>query len=283
MTTRLLHDRYRRDPLVTPLQGDFRATTFIPVDTPTTNHALTSFTLTADSTIHTKGAYTELIASTSGPVSAVQVGLSGVQANGTATGTLVDLAYGAAGAETVFLANINVGSAVTAQIPYYLPAGTRIAARCQALISADTVTATIRTFFAKNRTAVAIETIGALTASSKGTQFTMGTASEGTWVQLTAATAHRYNALALQVGTNNSGATATESMSIDIGVGAAASEVAVISNLFATLTNNETSSNGIGFADIIARPVDIPAGSRIAVRGQGTNGGNMDAVVFGLM
>jgi hypothetical protein len=73
---------------------------------------------------------------------------------GAATDGLLDIAVGADGAEVVKLANLDVGFTTTTaananmwEFPLFIPAGSRIAIRCQARITVDTVDAAMDLFY----------------------------------------------------------------------------------------------------------------------------------------
>jgi len=95
-------------------------------------------------TAHTKGAYSEIVASTTNPIRQLTIAM-GNMANALRTTALwlVDLAVGAAGAEQVLIENImlNCGGSVDLIQPQVfpplgvnIPAGTRLAARAQCSI-----------------------------------------------------------------------------------------------------------------------------------------------------
>lgn len=91
---------------------------------------------------NTKGSWTQIIAATAEPFDALIVGAQGAAGTAfTASGEgLVDIGYGASGAEVKLVENLKIQSSVSEQIhliphpliiPCRLPAGTRLAARYQ--------------------------------------------------------------------------------------------------------------------------------------------------------
>jgi hypothetical protein len=93
--------------------------------------------LTANAAGNTKGSYAQLIASTAHDYSGFIFYADAVSG----TTYLVDLAIGGAGSEIPIMPNIYLGSAAGAMFyaPIAIPAGTRVAARCQcAAAAADT-------------------------------------------------------------------------------------------------------------------------------------------------
>lgn len=102
-------------------------------------------TLDPGATINTKGAWAQLTASTTRAHKAIMI-LVGNNNNTTKTtgGYLIDVGAGAAGAEYTFLPNLYasvhaapdiIGPRVFGPFPCDIPAGTRLAMRCQASIS----------------------------------------------------------------------------------------------------------------------------------------------------
>ena len=101
--------------------------------------------VTADSVIHTKGNWTELIASSGADAEGIYVKVVEVGTSATATSMLMDLGTGALNSETVLLPDLLVGYAGndvsigrTYFFPVSIPAGTRISARCQSVVSGRT-------------------------------------------------------------------------------------------------------------------------------------------------
>lgn len=102
--------------------------------------------ITASATIHTKGSYTQLIASTTYDWHGFWIYAINTATSAAATDLLLDVAVGAAASEQVILPNWMVGwsPAVTLGprrmfVPIFIPRGRRIAARSQALIASDVV------------------------------------------------------------------------------------------------------------------------------------------------
>jgi len=160
----------------------------------TSNDTRRGTTVTASGTIHTKGSWTELIASTGADAEGIYVKVVGVASSNTATSMLLDIGTGGSGSETVLLPDLIVGYAGDDQTmgrTYFLPvaiaSGTRISARCQALIASDT--AEVAIWLAQSiqhlEGASSVEAIGEVTASSEGTTVAHGVnAWSGTWTNL---------------------------------------------------------------------------------------------------
>lgn len=264
------------------------------LDFPTASSTPTAFTITGHADAHTKGAYTELIASTSGRVSMVRLQFGSTFTSATATSVLLDLATGTAGNESVIVANIpvgyRVGQVVNEQfpgeihIPIDIPAGTRIAARIQSEIATgDTAIVTIQTY-GGGRGSSGIDTMGANTTTSRGVAVAAGTSSaEGAWVEIEDATTATYAAIGWAYGLDGDADVQGGAVLMDIGVGAAASEVAILSN-------HPFRASGAEFVGATGAlmwglsPVRVAVGSRLAVRLQQSAAGaqNFDVVLFGI-
>jgi hypothetical protein len=224
-------------------------------------------TITADATTHVKGAWTEIIPADAYDidVAVVVVRITNVAVSGSNTAMLVDLGIGASGSEQVWIPDMLAGGGggTPYWIPLYLPAGTRISARCQAMISADTASVNVDLYLSKTAASHpfvyhGVENCGANPADSDGVGLTVGS-----WVTLKAAT--DYDAVAavpmFAVGGNVAGADNL----VDFGIGAASSEQVLIEGVKVTTNSTElisfTSPTGLLPMDFRA-----PAGTRIAAR-----------------
>jgi hypothetical protein len=104
-------------------------------------------TIDGGTTVHTKAAYAQLIAATAHTYRCLYV-LVGNQAQTARVAAffLVDIAIGAPGAETIIIPNVGVATNASEQVipqiigPFFVtvPAGTRMAARCQCSGTTDT-------------------------------------------------------------------------------------------------------------------------------------------------
>lgn len=101
---------------------------------------------------HTKGAYSQIVASTNAQTQYVTIAIGNQQNTArTSASWLVDVAIGGAGSEQIILPNLTLNCSSSPDVvapqcygplPLSIPAGTRIAARAQS----DLVTATVRLF-----------------------------------------------------------------------------------------------------------------------------------------
>jgi hypothetical protein len=101
-------------------------------------------------------------------------------------------------------------------------------------------------------------------ADAQGTSVTPGTSNKGNWAQLIASTTAGSYGLLICINSNTA-STASRNTITDIGIGASGSELVLIPDLI--------SGNAAGYtlgSIWYYFPVFVPAGSRIAARGQGT-------------
>lgn len=253
------------------------------VDQPLASSFLSFTTVTADSTSHTKGAYSEIIASTSAASTMAHVRVNNSGSTGVNTGILLDIATGAAASEAVVASNLQAGfvadtvGGTAASMPstdFWLPlsiaSGARVSARCQAAVAGgDTVGVHITLYSGTNKTVTAIDTIGANTATSLGTPVAGGNNNvEGEWVEIEDSTSAAYTGLlwALDGGDLS---VPGGGLLLDIGTGAAAAETAIISDIVATSTSTEFIGNS---TRLPIRSVNIPQGSRLSARVQAASG-----------
>jgi hypothetical protein len=227
--------------------------------------------ITANTSAHTKGSYSELIASTSANAGLLVLMVQDVATTATNTATLIDVATGASGSETVIISNLAVGGALTTaspvgvavSIPFQIPSGTRLSARIQSVVTGGkTATAQIFLFDVGGDYATAptsVDVIGGNTANSQGISFS---GASGTWVQATASTSQAYRAVAIVPSMHSTGI-ATIGPQLDIGVGASGSEQA-FGVTVASYSNSEAVQSSPPYLSLFGR--NIPAGSRLAVR-----------------
>jgi hypothetical protein len=231
----------------------------------------TNVNATASATIHTKGAWSQLLASSSGEATMLALFCSGVWTAGAETSLLVDVGVGAAGSEVVVVPDIAVGGAfatganvmsTSIYLPLRIASGSRIAVRCQALIASDTVTlryALLNTG-AAHMVPTSVDTLGTSTATSRGTVMS---GASGTYVQVTDSTTRDYRALCIVpsvAGTNTSNVDVTYTAA----VGAAGAEV----DIGDIAARYESSENVYMSSVVPPLPIArfIPAGSRLSIK-----------------
>ena len=229
-------------------------------------------TVTASATANTKGAYAQLTASTPQAAGAIIVSLVA----GAAADMLVDLAIGTAGSETVIVANLttSVGTGGSNNqgapllLPISIPAGTRLAARCQATVGNSTCQVAVhllRSTLIMASGLSRVVTLGADTTDSGGTTIDPGATlnTKGAWVQMTASLSIPIRALAIGIGNRANGVSTSANFLIDIGIGGAGSETVLISNIH---LREDAGADVVAPNRLPLIPVAIPAGARIAVR-----------------
>jgi len=251
-----------------PLSGGAQKLTTVAADAA----ASRGTTVTAPGANNTKGAYTELVASSAHDADALlvvlQIGLNAV-------GYLVDIAIGGAGSEKVVVPNIPHGSANSTRdtdslaviVPLAIPAGTRISARYQASTASGSIvraTATLLKGNFKSPSALGVvSALGALTASSRGTNIDPGGTinTKGSYAELIASTAYDIKALVVIPRKVANGLSVATWWLLDIAIGGAGSEKIVIADYALTASDRDILS-----PESTVIPVDIPAGSRVAAR-----------------
>lgn len=225
--------------------------------------ALASYgaTITASGSANTKGSYTQIAASLARSCAGVMLQILG----NSGAYVLLDLAIGGAGSEVVVVPNLHGSISLSSNgnssifIPLYLPAGTRVAARCQAGVGASTVRVKALfmtdTFIGLQQQASRYQDWGANLAASQGTSVVSSGSvdTKGAWVQLIAASAFttKWIIVAMQAtgGARN--------FAVDIGVGGAGAEQVVLPNLY-----HANAALGLWYS----LPFSIPGGSRVAAR-----------------
>jgi hypothetical protein len=251
-------------------------------------NASAEVSITANTSAHTKGSYSELIASTSANAGLLVLMVQDIHASTVNTATLIDIATGASGSETDIIGNLAVGGAITTTgptgivvaVPFKIASGTRLSARIQSVVTGGkTATAQVFLLTAGSDYATAptsVDVIGGNTANSEGISFS---GASGTWVQATASTSRAYRAVAL-VPSAHSGALATINPQLELGVGAAGSEQA-FGLAIVGYNNNESVQSLPPYLSLFGR--NIPAGSRLAVKHNiAANPGNYGFTLIGI-
>jgi len=245
----------------TPLfreQSWFEDTSNKPVDVSST------VTVTADATAHVKGAWSELVASTSANASLLILRVAGIPANNVNTATLLDIATGASGSESAFISNIAVGGAeeVAIPLPVKIASGTRLSARIQSVVTGGkTATVEAYTFDMGDYSyaPTSFDVIGTDTATSQAVAMS---GSAGTWVEITASTANPYKAVIVVPATNGSPA-GIRLVELRLGSGASGSE-AEIGRTYVDFTNTEAALSGRFLTPLIAG--SVASGTRLSIR-----------------
>lgn len=235
--------------------------------------------ITASSTVNTKGAWTQITASTPVAAGAVGVGLLA----GAVSAALCDVAVGGAGSETIVIPDIahTRTSSALGEV-YYFPApiraGTRIAMRSAANSSSAQRATTLllqgpRLAHASRNTAYGIDA-----SVSYGTKITSGSPAhtKSGWVQITASTSNRIRRFYVIAGTQAATQSTCEHL-IDIAVGAGGAESIILPDL---LWLSHATEHHV--APVYAGPFrfDIPAGTRLAARAQSAVASRLLSISF---
>ncbi len=236
---------------------------------------------------NTKGSYTQVVAATAFAYDALCVQLFEDGNSGGGDTFLADIAIGAAASEVVIVPNLlldsarlvgGVGAGIT--IPVSIPAGSRVAVRCQEPGGAGTrnlmmqVTGLAGGWNSSRPSCGTIVDYGTVTASTNGTLVDQGGTINtfGAWTQITASTSRDHFWLGFLSGFDKQTTTPANSYKaeLEIGIGAAASEV-TIHKVGLTILNQMPGANPNGFGFF----AQIPSGTRIAARLK--TGGNASA------
>ncbi len=242
-------------------------------------------TVSAPGTANTKSSWVQLTAATTADADMIEITIGNTGAVATQANA-VDIGIGAGGSEIVVFNNLmgTVQGQFTRSVASYIfpcsiPKGTRIAARSQSQTATDTgIRVSVRTFqsgFQNPGGAYGVDALGFSAAATTGTAVTAGNGAYGAWAQIIAATTRDYAGVVVAVDSTS----ANDSVFLfDVGVGLSGSEQVVASALI-----RSTSGGAVGPTEFV--PVPIPAGSRVAVRGDDCISGSghpFNATVYGI-
>ncbi len=218
-------------------------------------------------TANTKGAFVQLIASTT--ADAVWMLVNPVW-GGAGFSNVFDIAVGAAGSEVVIAPNLIVAFSVSTGylFPVCIPAGTRISARAQGNTGNRTPLVSVVLFdgaLTQMEGAAGVDSIGFQLASSQGTAITAsGTANtKGSYSQLIASTARDYMGFIVAVDWNQTNFVSCNFL-FDVAIGGAGAEQVIAPNIYFLNVNSNIPQMG-PFGPLW---INIPAGTRIAARSQ---------------
>lgn len=148
--------------------------------------------LTASATPHTEGTVTSVIASTAYESNIIRVYIHGTRQAAVSTDALVNIYLGTT---HLLIANLFAGWAAPMnnnfgayfyEFPIRIPRGVQLSASLRALIASETLSVVIQ-LLATNEghwAGAGVESVGAVTASSRGTTITPGTTAEGAFTSL---------------------------------------------------------------------------------------------------
>ena len=222
----------------------------------------------ADSSAHTKGNWTELIASTSADASYIIVDCFAAS-NNLDTATLLDIGIGASTSEVALIADVAIGGSArflgqatfSFGVPIKIPSGTRLSARIQSVVTGGKqANIIIRTFDMGDYAAAptSVDVIGTSTATSEGTEMT---GAAGTYKEIIASTVRDYKAIVM-VPSTSSALISNILVEFTLGIGASTSEVE-IGRCVANYEARERVSTSTFYPQIIGE--NVPSGTRLAV------------------
>lgn len=247
-----------------------------PSETGSNAAASTGVTLTADASSHTKGAWSEVIASTDYAASWLHVMVARI---GNAARFLLDIGVGASTAEVVLIPNLHIDCRSTGSqtarswlLPIAVPAGTRLSARIQSNGGGNVIPLGITAISAPITAPPPlgrVEALGDDTGTSAGTALDPGGVAhtDSGWVQLIASTGFNYRWMCLGVGHGTFALAASTDWLIDLAVGGSGSEQVFMSDLVFSsgATADSPIPGGMSF------PVAVASGSRVSARIRSNN------------
>lgn len=235
----------------------------------TANSSLT--TITADSSAHSKGSWTELISSTSQDIEWLEIQME--SDSDTAT-FLLDIGVGDPTPSVVvpdieiYFRDSGSPSAQSLIIPITIASGSKVSARCQATTASRTLKAAIIGGGSSSfGTSSNVDSIGSDSSTSKGTVIDAGSTANtwGGWAELTASSSNAYNWVAVGINYNTNNAMQAGTFLVQIGTGALGVETVLIPEALQT-----TDAFEIGGQRYHDYQVNIPASTRIVARCQST-------------
>lgn len=230
-------------------------------------------TITASGSTNTKGSYAQITAATGFKYE----GLYFYVRLFSTEDYLFDLAIGGAGSEKIIVSDLYISSRTNAVttvlgtccifIPVKVPAGARLAVRCQSTAASATARVIITGAGSSPKISAGFsKAIGiATSASSRGVTVDPGgtAVTKGSYAQLIASTTVRAAALLITTGAAGDNVKGTNGFTLDIAIGAAASEKIIIPDMFLACSS---AVNIVMPRSFPIYNVDIPAGTRLAAR-----------------
>lgn len=222
--------------------------------------------------VNTKGSWVE--ASTASPYEANGIIVNVRQSVAGSPSCMVDIGVGAAGSEVVVVPDLlfssRLGHPATVWLPIKIREGSRIAVRCQCTSTANIPQVTITLIGGSLNQPPGYSRMlayGVVAGTSRGAVVDAGAAAntKGAYTQITAATTQPIKWLLAAFTAGANAALADSSSLIDIAVGAASSEVVIIPDI---LMGKQLASDVLTPQLFGPVPVDIPEGTRLAVRAQ---------------
>lgn len=235
--------------------------------------------ISSGTSAHTKGAYTELVASTAYPISEIIFMDHGAMTYD--ADFLLDIAVGAAGAESIIIADLLVTLRPYATVfyssleryafPVSVPPGTRISIRCQSTYAGANSHACAwgygisGSIFSGVPPLSKVLTAGQVVADTGGTSVDPGasTGTKGAYSELSSAIPATISCFYVAIGNQGNTARTTASWNVDIAVGAAGAEVVIVAD---TLLRCRDTIDHVIPKLLGPFHIRIPAGTRVSIR-----------------
>lgn len=244
-----------------------------------TTTASEGVTITSSATPHTKGSYTEIIASSARPAFGITVLIWGAQtAASTNNRGLLDVAIGAAASEVVLVPNlmwggtavwsgVNISPAIY-HFPLYIPASTRISAACQNVTASRTCTAMVwlheRNTGPDGWYGSRVYAYGASTGTSSGVSHSPGNGSYATATEIIASCDRPIRAMQLGLDMRTDTTGTTNRGLARIGIGSTPHYVAEHLPTFES-TTLETTSCVLANTILATMRFNIPQSTRLVI------------------
>lgn len=229
-----------------------------------------------------KGTYTEFFSAIPFEANGLLIQFDYGYDGGNLSAALIDIGVGTSGSEQVIIPNLNYCGANAAggircgahvYFPIKIPAGSRVAARAQGNSGTNYQVVTSMMLFSGAFNSPGgynyVDTYGTDLANSRGTGVDPGATNnvKGSWEQIAASTgrAHRGLILGLQHD-GSSGFLGYNEFHLDIGIGGSGSEIVIVPDLQIYVNADATNNFYNMTQHTVMFPVDIPAGTRLAMR-----------------
>lgn len=236
----------------------------------TTTQLLLGFTsASSGASVNTVGSFVQATASTAADSGLLMVWNQSA-INATDNGFMMDIALGAAGAETIIVQNLALGgtgyftNGFGFPIPVRIPAGSRLSYRMRAGTASRSASPVfvLQSLPLQHMLPASVDVIGSSTATSHGTA--LGGAS-GTYTQMTASTSQSYQAM-LIVPSTAGAAGSNANFQLTLAIGPAGSEVDIGSLNAIQATNGTIGPNTQGPQHPALLTGHIPTGSRLSIK-----------------
>lgn len=236
--------------------------------------------------------FTELVAALPHNIYWITITIAATATAATATDALLQLYIGDAGSEKHWIPDLLAGWSDTTstggtaprvyQFPLYLPSGTRISAKSQALETSKTVRVRLEYSGAHNANGwygMGVEALGTNISVSQGTSVTPGNASDGTWTDMGTSTFSYGYVLPMIHGSLTDVTMGSQFIHVDVGSGGAS--FPELEDFLVATTGSEYTDDCFGG---LGRFTMIPANTAIQLRSQnsGANIDPFDYAVYGV-